>query len=191
MSGFISSSKIWFQVQAVKFEKYLCCLFETKDKRQIWLPVVVIWLLFICVESKSCVMYIKWFIQMENVRTSRWIWKSETKPPYFFIRENDPSCTVQRRLEGEAPQVVVVLQVDVIPLHHQSRSWWEKHTPSQIWCERTAQKGCVFFSKLYLHIKNNTGRFSCSRQTIINMCECSSCRTGGAYIRAITELESR
>lgn len=48
--------------------------------------------------------------------------RDKLKPPYFFIRENDPSCTVQRRLEGEAPQVVVVLQVNVIPLHHQSRS---------------------------------------------------------------------
>lgn len=40
---------------------------------------------------------------------------------YFFICENDPACVVQRRLEGEASQVVVVLEVDVIPLHHQSR----------------------------------------------------------------------
>lgn len=44
------------------------------------------------------------------------------KLSYFFICENNPACVVQRRLEGEASQVVVVLEVDVIPLHHQSRS---------------------------------------------------------------------
>lgn len=44
------------------------------------------------------------------------------KLSYFFICEDDPACIVQRRLEGEASQVVVVLKVDVIPLHHQSGS---------------------------------------------------------------------
>lgn len=41
---------------------------------------------------------------------------------YFFICEHNPACVVQRRLEGETSQVVVVLEVNVIPLHHQSRS---------------------------------------------------------------------
>lgn len=44
------------------------------------------------------------------------------KLSYFFICEHNPARVVQRRLEGEASQVVVVLEVDVIPLHHQSRS---------------------------------------------------------------------
>lgn len=46
----------------------------------------------------------------------------EIPDSYFFICEHNPACVVQRGLEGETSQVVVVLEVDVIPLHHQSRS---------------------------------------------------------------------
>lgn len=39
----------------------------------------------------------------------------------LFVGKNNPARVVQCCLEGEASQVVVVLQVDVVPLHHQSR----------------------------------------------------------------------
>lgn len=42
--------------------------------------------------------------------------------PDLLVCKHDPARVVQRGLEGEAPQVVVVLQVDVVPLHHQGRS---------------------------------------------------------------------
>lgn len=40
--------------------------------------------------------------------------------PDLFICKNNPAGVVQRRLEGEASQVVAVLQVDMVPLNHQS-----------------------------------------------------------------------
>lgn len=43
--------------------------------------------------------------------------------PDLFICKNYPAGVVQRRLEGEASQVVVVLQVDMVPLNHQSSTW--------------------------------------------------------------------
>lgn len=42
--------------------------------------------------------------------------------PHLLVGKDDPAGVVQRGLEGEAAQVVVVLQVDVVPLHHQGRS---------------------------------------------------------------------
>lgn len=47
-----------------------------------------------------------------------WKWK---RIQHLFVSKDDPPGVVQRGLEGEAPQVVAVLQVNVVPLHHQSR----------------------------------------------------------------------
>ena len=41
---------------------------------------------------------------------------------HLFVCKDNPACVVQRGLEGEASQVVVILEVDVVPLHHQSRA---------------------------------------------------------------------
>lgn len=46
--------------------------------------------------------------------------------PHLFVGEDDPTSLVQCGLEGETSQAVVVLQVDVVPLHNQSSSLKEK-----------------------------------------------------------------
>lgn len=45
---------------------------------------------------------------------------------HLLVGKDNPAGVVKRRLEGETAQVVVVLQVDVVPLNHQGRSWAEQ-----------------------------------------------------------------
>lgn len=41
----------------------------------------------------------------------------------LFVGEDDASIVVQCGLEGEAAQVVIVLEVDMVPLDHQSGTY--------------------------------------------------------------------
>lgn len=66
---------------------------------------------------------------MSAVRSGAFV---RSRSPHLFVGEDDPTSLVQCGLEGETSQAVVVLQVDVVPLHNQSSSLKEKRKSENI-----------------------------------------------------------